>query len=302
MARLEPLPTKPSDCALAICIPTCFSEFHDSLEDGQDKDFARSILRSHPGVGLLRQWEVAAFELTPFLTLVDRIARCGVHVKTQATLADFGQLIKQFRVVTIVTHWRPAWVFPDQIKSTSLLLDALQHSAYEELKTVSTNCTKPVGDYDDQENEHICECLNKIIQDGYQSLPFGSVMHSMAAKELYCSFSNRTTLDNIAAGALIPGNMAEFFDGMKNYANMISLIPNDPAKIIDLNFCNAILLAELLKRERDVRVLASEDPIDLTLRSILYEGVIDIIATAPYDYADAMRDLRLELANQWREN
>ena len=91
---------KPENCAVAFGIPTSKQAFErDGSDEVANKEFAK-----------LYRWAWGKFEaeiVNPFEKVVPVITGLGVEVCAEATLEDFGQLVRneRFDVVVLFSHW-----------------------------------------------------------------------------------------------------------------------------------------------------------------------------------------------------
>lgn len=91
---------KPERCAVAFGIPTSWQTFErDNTEPNGKNRFAK---------GFGSAWDKFGLEIiAPFQKVVPVVTKLGVNVRTDVTLAEFGQLVsnEQFDLVVLFAHW-----------------------------------------------------------------------------------------------------------------------------------------------------------------------------------------------------
>jgi hypothetical protein len=95
---------RPTDCALLMAVPLQRSEFMADLAAGTD--FLERFVASQRSRDLDVLWAIYDASAATAAAAADRARRRGVTVVKRAVLADFTRCLQQFRVVTLVAHWR----------------------------------------------------------------------------------------------------------------------------------------------------------------------------------------------------
>lgn len=99
--------TRPQDCALALAIPLTEEDFLHGLRAGEEKDFAKSLVRNFPATTEKSIWENKYQPIVRVAqTVTQAVKKHGVTVVQNATLAAFQDLLPHFQVITLVAHWR----------------------------------------------------------------------------------------------------------------------------------------------------------------------------------------------------
>jgi hypothetical protein len=306
--------TTPSECALAFALPRTREQFIEDLRAGPAKDFASHLTERDPE--RVRKAEVYAsswydsrngvFGLTDVIADVLGDARAnGVTVVEDAALAGFAGLFDLHAVVTLVSHWKPHNVLPDDVIDWPGLARRLTPSGGGILGWVAERLSPEVGAIlaehaptpPRSRQELFLDELTKVLESERYSAPLQGDGR-LPAERLLNGFHNRNALDAALTAELRPGNRAEFRDGLYPAGAVAARVPDSFTGTLDLTVCNSVFLAEAIKgspAKRGSLILANRDPTPVKLRLLLYKYVIREVARTNSDYRDTVRHLRSKL-------
>lgn len=285
---------------MAIAIPLTQEGFYSNLADYAKKDFAKSIF---PNPSLVRQealWEMKY--LPEVVKVVDKIATyvesCGVEVFTDVDLNSFENIFRNFKVVTLVAHWRSSNFRENDFVDSSALFNLIMNSKHDQIQFIQ-NDLKRFCKKNGIEPEYLCSSqsengINKFSIDFFNSLLENSEFHEIIQQQeilsdkLYARYKARSALDFLFDGFIFPGNRIELFDGLLSVENFIEAIPHDYDGVLDFVVCNSVLIGNLIKRRRKCIVLVNEKPAILEYRlAVFYRTVISLLKEAEIHYVDA---------------
>ena len=272
---LEP-PVSPRDCALLIGAPLTRESFLADL-DRPDKDFAKSFQRERPNLNEEALWR--AYE--PYAALAKavcaRVSELGVVVIDNATLADFHRTAPGMPVITLVGHWRSARFRDGDI------LDVKRVSQYVDPTAAAAASA-----------ELLAEALNQLLDRPnaeYDDVVPGSFGELVALQ--YKWQAARTQIERQLNGAVCGGAAVEFADGFRGVAEILNGLPLDFSGVLDLTVCQSVLLGEEVKRRcRHCLVLTAADLTTLDYRFALYRQTVEVLASQPQPYQDAIVGIR----------
>jgi hypothetical protein len=305
MDKLPPDPTAPIDCALAVALPLSYEDFAEHIRLGGEHDFACGFRRRYPNYSSEIIWDVILGPVVArMLQVIEDASSRGVYVLPNARLVDLRNLFDRYKVVTLFTHWCPGYIYSDQVRDPEAIAARLGCSnlnAIQALRLKVTSDTSPLLPNAESQTNY-ADRFSRAGNTLLETCDFGP---SECPREWHQSpeiayrvHANRTVLDKVLGSSLIAGNKIEFSDGMRSAAEFTSVIPGTFRGILDLTFCNSVMVAEEIKRIHRFTCLASKKEIDLHLRIEIYDEIIRVISEVPYNYTDAARDVRMAIVDQ----
>jgi hypothetical protein len=226
----------------------------------------------------------------------------GVTVKRAAQPHELTAILRKFKAVTLVTHWRFTRLLPEDIVDDSVLLRAL---------------ISPKGRVQQAISRTVSECDPGLLEDEAASNVhdhplrerLATVLNSIAAAShaLYKEPSDtlpsdgngasarlierltRTELEQAFPGLIAFGRSVEFSDGMRSVQEVVNAIPEDFNGTLDLTTCNSVILGKAIKASHpNCLVAMNRYPTALHVRLPLYKLVIEDLARHPVSFADAL--------------
>jgi hypothetical protein len=304
-------PVGPRDCALAVAVPLTREQFLQDLAQPGRKDFASHIKRTNlqPGASGEYYWNTVYEPVARLAVQVcAEVEKLGVTVNRAARLSDLPDLLRQFKVVTLISHWRFRKVAPSDILDASGLLRALA-----EPKTLMQKAVRRAF-------EQYCPRL--LIDDNVRRMPVDTLRQSVAeavnnitaaAHKLYKPGQVEAPAETHGGGGLpnsplerltrvafemsfpeviLPGRAVEFDDGMYSVPEVIDSVPIGFCGLFDLTVCNSVILGEAIKNSRPTCIVAaSRYPAELYLRLGFYSLIIRMLSRQPIPFIDAMTRL-----------
>lgn len=292
---MEERPVKPSDCALALCIPLTKEAFFADLDPAAPKDFVKSRASSFPGMAMAERWE----DYAPIVRTATRVRAelepLGVTFVPHTTLADFGALLARYAVVTLVAHWRFAPFDAGDVLDIAGLVRKLS-SPRSPIQRFMAAALQQRGRHDLLEpNDHsgrtlsgLREALVTEIQDllkaghAFYTTDDGALkprVESGAETDRSPLRLTRAALEVEFPDEIRPGGAIEFHDGLKTIDQVTRAIPTDFDGVIDLTVCNSVLLAESIKRRRRrALIICNKRPAAIQARLIRYKYIIKELA------------------------
>jgi hypothetical protein len=305
--------TKPHQCALALAIPLNRSEFSKNLDLGVNKDFIKSIARRNSALTEDALWEmVYAHTVKTVKSIAQAASARGVTVITNATLSDVRELFQQFRVVTLVAHWRSARFYPtDFLNPNQLIKDLVQPSTpWVEafVNSLPQNWISTLRKLEAHDNSTITlsKTLAKEFNDILEScklhpdLELNQTFQVNTYDNDYRKYLNRLAIDNIFKDCIAPGNLIEFFDQLHSIEDFITSIPKNYTGLIDFTVCNSVLIGNVLKRQRQCIVIVNKELATLEFRMVIYKGIIEVLSRLNMDYMDAVAMIHLSKSEEYR--
>jgi hypothetical protein len=298
-------PATPRDCAIAVAIPLTFDQFCTELSEWPDKDFAHSFIRSYPKQSAANVWSAALDSIAGrVLDILREVSELGVYVHWNTKLDDLCRLFAEYRVVTVLTHWRPGWVFPNHVMDARRLADKVAEGTSRVGVLLREQLAQDWADSKTTEIEEkaygirFSRAANQLLKIGNFGPSGCPPSWHQSLNSSYRVHANRVVLDQEFPSELVPGNRAQFFDGMRSAKELASIVPRNFRGVFDLTVCNSVMVAEEVKRHGRVTCLANEREVDLTLRTEIYRQAIQVISEFPCEYSEAVRDVRVAMVDQ----
>ncbi|MGL4882433.1 MAG: hypothetical protein ACRC8K_15440, partial [Waterburya sp.] len=226
-------------------------------------------------------------------------------VVTNAMFSDVRELFKQFRVVTLVAHWRAARFYPTDFLNPHQLIKALEQPSTPLMETfintlpeswISTIQKLEVnGDPTQTLTKTLAKEFNYILElcKLHPDLEQNQTCQITTYDDDYQKYLNRLVIDDIFKGFISPGNRIEFFDQLHSIEDFVTAIPQDYDGLIDFTVCNSVLIGNVIKRKRHCIVLVNKKLAALEFRMVIYKGMIELLSRLDIDYMDAAAQIRL---------
>lgn len=298
--------TKPHQCALALAIPLNRDDFLMRLNLNTNQDFIKSLARRYSALTKDALWEIVYAHTVKTVTSVAKAASAkGVTVITNATLSDVRELFQQFRVVTLVAHWRAARFYPTDFLNPHQLIKALEQPSTPLMETfVNTLPQSWVSTIRKLEvNGDPTQTLTKTLAKEFNYILEFCRLHPELEQNQTClittydgdyhKYLNRLVIDDIFKGFISPGNRIEFFDQLHSIEDFVTAIPQDYDGLLDFTVCNSVLIGNLIKRQRHCIVLVNKELAAPEFRMVIYKGMIELLSRLDMDYMDAAAQIRL---------
>ena len=297
--------TKPHQCALALAIPLTRNNFSLGLDLNAKKDFIKSLARRNVALTQDALWETV---YAPTVKIVASVAQAvsakGVTVITNATLSDVRDLFQQFRVVTLIAHWRSARFYPSDFLNPNQLIKALEQpttplmESFVSLLPLNWISTIQELEADDDVTQILPKTLAKEFNGFLTSFKLHpdlvpSQTHQTTTCDTdYQKYLNRIALDDIFGDFILPGNRIEFFDDLHPIVDFVTAIPQSYVGLIDFTVCNSVLIGNAMKRQRRCIIIVNKELATLELRMVIYKGIIELLSRLDIDYMGAAAMIR----------
>jgi hypothetical protein len=298
--------TKPHQCALALAIPLNRDDFLMSLDLSTNKDFVKSLARRNSALTEDALWEIVyADTVKTVISVAQAVSAKGVTVITNATLSDVRELFQQFRVVTLVAHWRAAKFYPADFLNPNQLIQALAQPSKPLIKTfINTLPQSWISTIRELEvNGDAKHTLSKTLAKEFNYILESCKLHPELEQKQTCQITtydngyhkylNRLVIDDIFQGFILPGNRIEFFEQLHSIEGFVTAVPQDYDGLLDLTVCNSVLIGNVIKRQRQCIVLVNKELATLKFRMVIYKGIIELLSRLDIDYMDAATKIRL---------
>lgn len=275
-------PSSPADCALLLAIPLDRAGFSADLKNPA-KDFIRHFQLERRNQTEDALWK--AYE--PYASLVahvcERVRILGVRVIRSATLDALHDEIKMSPVTTLVAHWRSALFRPEDIASSDNVAAYLHDGASPEDKAELAR----------RLNE-ILKSPNKLFDD---VLP-GSAGEAAAKQRKW--YVRRLELEKGLGAAVQGGAAIELADGLRSIPEILTGFPAQFTGVLDLTVCQSVVFAEEVRAKcRHCLVLSSANLTSLDFRLALYAQIIEVLASDPQPFEDAVTKIRSSLIQRY---
>jgi hypothetical protein len=190
----------------------------------------------------------------------------------------------QYKVVTIISHWRSAQFKPADITNAAQIVRALQ---------LDDGAQQPPS-----EPDILATWLNahflSFSSDNNGSLGAAIRLQSALVEK-------REAITSRIPGAFCGGAAVEFSDGFKEIAAITDQVPTSFMGVFDLTICNSLLLAESLhQRCPHCLVIATSDVTFPDTRLPFYLATIRLLSRRPTSYEDTVETLKRELRRKLR--
>lgn len=299
----------PADCALLLNIPPSEDEFLADLRDGAPKDLAKSLLACHPG---MRPADLYTLYHTQLGTLADQIAHqvtaAGVAVYRQATLQQLPDICTRHPVVTLIAHCKYLMLEPADVLDVQRFHSRLQSGDGSGLEET---VTEPRGiDVALRDDPAVCaagsaEDLVRALlprleraRDHYFWVDrIGATSSGRGPADI-----TRALLEESYPGCFAPGHCLEMGDRLCTIPEFIKKVPCGYDGLFDLTVCNAMIIAESLRRARkNCHAICLVSPADAKARLVIYRWTIRQIEKRSQPYEDAAMKCHTALLDEIRK-
>jgi len=300
-----------------LAIPLTREQFLQDLRQSSDKDFAKHVKSSsfQPGTSDEYYWEMV---YEPIARLTESICAkaesLGVTVNRAAQLADLVTLLREFKVVTLVTHWRFMRFRPTDVLDPVGFLSAVrrprtlvEHAVQRGFKEFHRELLDEGVLYGSPEHLRVrmVEVLNEIIAVAHRLYqPDKGIGEVDDNAQPEAGLSDSRSLDRLTRAALelsfpreiASGKAVEFVDGMKTISEIVDQIPITFTGLLDLTICNSVILGEAIKNSRpECLVAVNRYPAELHVRLGMYRLTILMLSRRHMSYMDALSRVAIKV-------
>jgi hypothetical protein len=236
-----------------------------------------------------------------------RAERFGVTVNRTTRLADLSLLLQNFKVVTLIAHWRFMKMQPADILDLSGFLQAIrspqtlvEQSLHRALKNLGPEMLDERFSCESSKvtKVRLIEVLNEVTgaahrlyqrTDEADHLPIGypRVVDLLSASPL--ERLTRAAIELAFPKHVTSGKAVQFADGMKTIPEVIESVPTTFTGLLDLTICNSVILGEAIKNYRSRCLVAvNRYPAELHVRLGIYGLAMSRLSRKPMSYMDAL--------------
>lgn len=293
----EPTMTKPvsaSDCALAVGLPLTRDEFMGGLTS--DRDFARHVKRTNFRHGLSEDyyWEEVYRPVTETMRRVcGRAEKAGVAVRESTTLDGLAELVRSYKVVTLVGHWRFMALVPEDLLAACRLIEALRkpEGALCEAISAAVQRRSPElwqGCYPGSPGILLAS-LNEMIRDAHLWYQRGGGASTREPTTEDLQRLTRPAVEQAFPDLIRQGLAVELGDGMHRIGEIVDALPAGFDGLLDLTICNSVILGAAIKRAYPgCTVAVTRYSVEIAVRTALYGLVIEELRRGGLSFMDAM--------------
>ncbi|HEV7920360.1 MAG TPA: hypothetical protein VGR02_06165 [Thermoanaerobaculia bacterium] len=300
--RASITPVGARDCALGIAVPLTGEEFLDDLRPSSGKDFAPHVRRMNELEGAADEFYWSSV-YAPIAMAVERscaaVERAGAHVQRRITLADLRPLLEQYKVVTLVAHWKFATVKPVDVVAPRQFLAAiarpsnpLQERIAAALLEQSPALADGIGSAsDDALRETIARAIVPVITAAHAAYhrPEAGEEAVAEARPADLRRVTRVLIEEAFPESIRAAPAIELADGMHTVAAFIEAIPRSFDGVLDMTVCNSVILGAAVKRARpDCLVAVNRYPAEMHVRLTYYQLAVVSLATRKALYIDVL--------------
>jgi hypothetical protein len=231
----------PQRIAVLLGIPTTLDEFVELAERESSWDYGRPMVAGRtPAVAYREIYEPVAAAASH---LTDNAARGGYTVVRRASLGDFRDAGRRFDVIVLVAHWKGAWVQRDDMLTgweNRLSRDSSPESV---LGLLSGSCRE-------RSTDRFVDATNELIESGELRRFLPDAFRNYEVHPRILEALSRDLVDEAMAGALVPGNRLELFDGLHSMQAVDGALAGEFRGLLDLSCCTSSVLATFLQMTR----------------------------------------------------
>jgi hypothetical protein len=303
----------PRDCALALAIPLSKEQFLEDLKQPSDKDYACHIKRQNYREDYIDEdyWAlIYGWAESIISQICNEVEKRGVTVRRCVTLKDFYELTDNFKIVTLVAHWRFLELKPDELIDAEAFIDCLQSPVdtiqYVVRQTLlrraphlinknsfKTFSRKELG-------EKLVKELNTVIDENYALYNMAKNSDTIQANQDDTELLRVEPLELITRAALeqsfpnliVAARTIEFSDGLHIISDLIKSISESFTGLLDLTVCNSVIIGKIVKFYHPKCLVAvnrySTQP---HIRMIFYKLVIEQLTRRPAPFIDVLTKL-----------
>lgn len=305
MSHLHPTrqPVSPPDCALAVAVPLTREQFLEDLSHPDSKDYASHIKRENFLDGASDEYYCDLFERSARVArrVCDDVEALGVTVRRDGRLADLTNLMRHFKVVTLVTHWRFTTLLPEDIIDPNALWHALTFPESRVQQAIARAASgfdpklfseKAFYEQFDTLGTRLATVLNSVISAShalYSVSNHASPLDMNVAASPMIERLTRVELEQSFPELIAFGRSVEFSDGMRCVPEIVTAVPKGFDGLLDLTTCSSVILGKAIKTSHpDCLVAMNRYATALHVRMPLYKLVIEDLARRPSVFADAL--------------
>lgn len=263
-------PVRASQCAFAVVVPLTWADFVSDLELDGESNFARSYLPSVRSAHV--KWKSYEPTAAAIRRLIGEAERLGATVTRRAHVGHFASLLRDHRVVTLVTHtWLFRPVTAAEIQGAAGLFDLLDRpsnalrealrdrlsspapagvkpEAWEPLRARLTSCK--TGDLADERPiaADMASALTSLLLEAQACFGRKRLRPVPELDPIRLLPWTRPVLEAELSGHLKPAKTIEFAGGMITIPDLLAAVPPEYDGVIDLSTCNSLFLAEPIKQ------------------------------------------------------
>lgn len=287
-------PVAPSDCALAVGLPLTRDEFMRGLTS--DRDFSRHVKRTNFRHGLSEEyyWEEVYGPVTETMRRVcNRVEKAGVAVRQSLTLGNLAELVRAYRVVTLVGHWRFMALVPEDLLDTCRIFEALRSPEGVLCEAIAAAVRRRSTEVWKEGHPGspgiLLASLNEMIRDAHLWYQRGGGALAREPTEEDLQRLTRPALEQAFPTLIRQGLAIELSDGMHTIGEIVDAIPAAFDGLLDLTICNSVILGAAIKRARPGCTAAvSRYSVEIAVRTALYGLIIEELRRGGLSFMDAM--------------
>jgi hypothetical protein len=285
-------------------VPLTREQFLCDLSRPDLKDFASHVKRGNLRGGASDEYYSDLYERSASVArrVCDEVESLDVTVRRAARLSEFTELLRNFKVVTLVTHWRFTRLSPDDILDPRALWRALAAPEGHVQQAVARSVSRSDPELLAQEEtgrardsslrERLATTLNSIAAAAHALYggPNSAVLTDLqGASPGVIERLTRVELEQAFPGLIAFGKSVEFSEGMLAVQNVADAVPHGFDGVLDLTMCNSVILGKAIKAKHpDCLVAMNRYAIDLYVGMPIYKLVIEDLARRPAPFTDTL--------------
>lgn len=283
---------RPEDCCLVVALPLDEAAVVAAWNNGPYADYVgRGRALRTPQALWGQQLRKSADWVRK---LCEQAKGLGVAVKCDVAAPHLADILRQFRIVTLMAHWRgPGIAGDDVLVDAEAILERIESSDNAIGQSIADHL--PPGWIDivrnrpDEETrrERLAEFLVARIVAGPLLEPEDRGLRITADKTTGIRL-NRDSLERWIPGAFRAGNRLELFDGLHDAHAIGALVPLSWAGTFDASNCNSSQLSHYIKQGRcDRTAICNGEETDPLERTQVVGTVYQLLAQERLSYVDA---------------
>lgn len=304
----------PRDCALALTIPLTREQFLSDLAQTQNKDYAAHVKRRNfkPRFDDDYYWDEVYRPLPRIVgQICNEVEKRGVTVKRSLMLSELPDLLKNFKVITLIAHWRFSKIRPEEITDPNGFLAAL-HAPQNEVQRavrqeIMKSCPELLNEQflrqtsEEEMRGKTVAAINPIIaaahalyrqRDSNDTKSQSAGVHDDLLTEVSLLRLTRVAFEQAFPTQIAASRAIEFSDGLHNIAQFVETIPDNFDGLLDLTVCNSVIVGEVIKFNRPKCLVAvNRYPTQPHVRLAFYKLAIEMLSRRPALYIDVLTKL-----------
>lgn len=306
MSHLHPTrqPVKPHECALAVGIPLTREQFIEDLSRPDLKDFASHVRRENlqPDVSNEYYWGRYEGSVRVARRVCEEVKALGVTVCLTVTPGELTELLRNFKVVTFVTHWRFTRLLPEDLIDVDGLLNSLarpasrvQWAVRQALLARDPDVLADTSRWAERATgvrERLTLALSAIAVASH-ALYRSVADDAPPAEDQYRTDElerlTRVELERAFPNQVAFGKSVEFSDGMRSVQDVVDAVPVGFNGTFDLTSCNSVILGKAIKASHpNCLVAMNRYPTDLYVRMPIYKLAIEYLNENHIPFTEAL--------------